>query len=166
MLSPLCLPPSKPLSEEIGKRIVVLCLFIYLLFYKSLIKIRLYRIPRAITDLFSGTTFRWEHKNKKMKISPSSIFETKYGVPQGFSLVPFIFNIYLNELGNLNLHSSIVQYADDTAFVLVSDKIEKLYPNISGPYKHLMNWYGNNYIFINGENIDLMCIRSPHKNCS
>lgn len=43
----------------------------------------------------------------------------------GSSLVPFLFNIYVNELGNLNFHSSIFQAADDTVLLLASDKLEK-----------------------------------------
>lgn len=81
----------------------------------------------------------------------------------GSSLVPFLFNIYVNELGNLNFHSSIFQAADDTVLLLASDKLEKAIQKFQNGIKDLMKWFGNNYIFVNREKTNLTCIRKPHK---
>lgn len=76
------------------------------------------------------------------------------------SLAPFLFNVYINELCNLDLRSPIFLYADDAALVLVSDNIEKVILKCQNDIQTLMNCYGNNFISVNREKTNLMFIRN------
>lgn len=48
----------------------------------------------------------------------SSTAKVECGVPQGSTLGPILFNVYINDLGILPLQAKLFQYADDTVLVL------------------------------------------------
>lgn len=78
------------------------------------------------------------------------------GVSKNLFLGPFLFNIYVNEIGKLNLVSRAFQYADDTALVLAgSDESEALLSLQADIYK-LMAWFKNNSIYVNIDKTKLM----------
>ena len=57
--------------------------------------------------------------------SLSSKLNVNFGVPQGSILGPILFTIYVNDLGTQVNDCLLVQYADDTQFIL-SNSVENL----------------------------------------
>ena len=50
------------------------------------------------------------------------------GVPQGSVLGPILFNVYVNYLPHFIRNCTVIQYADDTQFILTgtTDNLQKL----------------------------------------
>ena len=48
--------------------------------------------------------------------------DVTYGVPQGSVLGPILFNIYVNDFSHVINNCTVIQYADDTQFVLTGTK--------------------------------------------
>ena len=67
------------------------------------------------------------HRTQSVRIgdSLSSTLNVNFGVSQGSILGPILFTIYVNDLGKEVKDCLLVQYADDTQFIL-SDSIENL----------------------------------------
>lgn len=93
----------------------------------------------------------------------SNPIQTKYGIPQGSSLAPLLFNIYINDLGKQKLNSLIFQYADDTALVLPHGNYEEAVSLFQDDIDTIIDWFECNKIFLNPQKTKLMCLRNPHK---
>lgn len=75
-----------------------------------------------ITDYFSN-----RFQFVKIKENQSQKAHVHYGVPQGASLSPMLFNTYMTDLSLLGLRGKLFQYADDTAIVFEQSDIGKAY---------------------------------------
>lgn len=58
-----------------------------------------------------------DFKKRKTGEFSSPLLETNYGVPQCFTMTPFLFNICVSEFRYLPLNCRLFQYADDTALI-------------------------------------------------
>lgn len=96
-----------------------------------------------------------QHKSKKILVTS--------GVPQGSILGPFLFNIYVNDIGFLPISSKLLQYADDTAIVFSANSYEKAVLTMQRDINTLTNWFQCNSLFVNESKTNLMCFRSVHK---
>lgn len=88
---------------------------------------------------------------------------TKYGVPQGSSLGPLLFNLYVNDLGMLNLQSKIFRFADDTALVVTDQTLECAAKYLQSDIYKIMSWYEQNCIYVYSSKTKLVCFHNPHK---
>lgn len=79
------------------------------------------------------------------------VLELFYGTPQGGVMGPVLFLIYINDLLNLDLHSSVFAYADDTALVCSAFNRESLNKKINNDLNKISNWLINNRLLINAE---------------
>lgn len=87
----------------------------------------------------------------------------KYGVPQGSSLSPMLFNLYVNDVHKINSHGKILQYADDTVLLLSHSDIQEATRILQIDIHKLVKWFADNHIFVNVEKTKLICFRNPHK---
>jgi len=79
----------------------------------------------------------------------SDILELKFGTAQGGVLGPIMFLIYINDLLQLDLYSSIYAYADDTALVCAAYNRESLLNKINLDLAKVSQWLIDNKLLIN-----------------
>lgn len=91
--------------------------------------------------------------------SDSKMRANTSGVPQGPTLGPMLFNIYVNDLGSVPIQSKLFQYADDAALIL-SHSDSALQCNLS----KLIARFSRSSIFVNQRKTKLPCFRNAHKN--
>jgi uncharacterized protein YktA (UPF0223 family) len=111
-------------------------------------KLRKYGVGNRALDWFKSFC---TGRKQVVKINghTSDVLELKYGTPQGGVLGPIIFLIYVNDLLNINLHSRIFAYADDTAIVCSSYSRESLKMHVNSDLEKISRWLVNNRLVIN-----------------
>lgn len=107
--------------------------------------------------------FKDRHQFVKIGDCKSREVNLKYGVPQGSCLSPMLFNIYVNDLSEINLQGKILQYADDTVLILTHSDMQEASGILQLDIHKLIKWFAVNHIFVNVEKTKLMCFRNPHK---
>lgn len=71
------------------------------------------------------------------------------GVPQGSSLGPLLFLIYVNDLLKLNLKGSIFSFADDTALIYKAQSYDVILQDITADMTQVKEWFESHHLFIN-----------------
>lgn len=71
------------------------------------------------------------------------------GVPQGSTLGPVLFLIYVNDLASLPLTGSLFSFADDTALVYSSQTKSELIANINSDLNTVTNWFYAHKLHVN-----------------
>jgi hypothetical protein len=71
------------------------------------------------------------------------------GVPQGTVLGPLLFNIYINELCNLNINGRIVTFADDTVLIFAGDSWEQARETAERELNRVYKWLSENLLTLN-----------------
>lgn len=79
----------------------------------------------------------------------SDMLEVNYGVPQGGVLGPILFVIYINDLLQINLNSSIYSFADDTSLVCSANSFDILHSKINKDLDCISKWMRSNKLLIN-----------------
>lgn len=103
-----------------------------------------------------GTALAWlgsfcKGRRQVVKINKcySDVLELQYGTAQGGVLGPIIFLIYINDLLNIDLHSSVFAYADDTALVCSAHNRQSLQYKINIDLEKISQWLIRNKLLIN-----------------
>lgn len=93
----------------------------------------------------------------------SSTAKVECGVPQGSTLGPILFNVYINDLGILPLQAKLFQYADDTVLVLPYENYDDAVLIFQRDIDALIGWFNSNAISVNFAKTKLLCFRNSHK---
>lgn len=96
-----------------------------------------------------------QYMTKINGISSESI-TSKYGVPQGSILGPYLFLIYINDLCNLKINGRLYSYADDTVLVTDSRYTYILHSLVQDDVNKIARWLNVNRLVINTEKTKYM----------
>ena len=85
------------------------------------------------------------------------------GVPQGSSLGPLLFLIYINDLPNCLNHTTARMFADDTSISYASDSAKELQNVINTELKGLSDWLTTNKLSLNIVKTEFMVVGSRQR---
>ena len=85
------------------------------------------------------------------------------GVPQGSSLGPFLFLIYINDLPNCSEFLSFEIFADDTNLFASAKDLKLLELQMNLELKKVKEWCDINKLSINLKKSNYMIVKSPRK---
>ena len=85
------------------------------------------------------------------------------GIPQGSSLGPLLFLIYINDISNCSEALSFRIFADDTTIFASSKKLIDLELMVNSELVKVSNWCNANRLSINFRKTNFMIIKSPKK---
>ena len=102
----------------------------------------------------------------KIGETESSMKTMTCGVPQGSTLGPLLFLLYINDLPNCSKKLLFRIFADDTNIFYSSNNINELEKTINDELKHILKYCNENKLSINFKKTNYMLIRSPKKKCN
>ena len=117
-----------------------------------------------------GVPLRWFTSyltNRQQYVSidgtESSKQTIKCGIPQGSSLGPFLFLLYINDIPNCSDKLSFRIFADDTNIFASSSNASELQKLINQELSKVKEWCDLNELSINLKKTNYMIIKSPKK---
>lgn len=79
----------------------------------------------------------------------SSPLEIASGVPQGSTLGPILFLVYVNQLLNLKISGRIFSFADDTAILFTAKTKSELFNKVNSDLRLLTSWFWEHKLYPN-----------------
>lgn len=117
--------------------------------HETLLK-KLYRYGvRGVPHLLLKSYLTDRMQSVVMNGYPSSFQNILFGVPQGSVLGPFLFNVYVNDIVNIDEKTEFVLYADDTSLFITSDSTMNLFSRANFVLSKLLDWSNQNSLKIN-----------------
>ena len=93
----------------------------------------------------------------------SDLKSVQVGVPQGSTLGPIMFIMYINDLpGNLN-HSKALMYADDTVLYCSNSSSKVVRKKMQSDLNNVERWFQENRLSLNVSKTKIMTFMSDHK---
>ena len=93
----------------------------------------------------------------------SSELDIKYGVPQGSTLGPLLFLLYINDLRFSLKRSTASHFADDTSITYASRKMKSLETVLNQDLKTTSDWLKANRLSLNIHKSKLILFKSKRK---
>ena len=91
--------------------------------------------------------------NRKQVVRIDSVHSeerlVEYGVPQGTVLGPILFQLYINDMLNLDISGKIVAYADDTVLVFSDSNWESVKIKAERGLSNITQWLNTNLLTLN-----------------
>lgn len=119
----------------------------------------------------TGTTLNWFDnylKNRKQVVklgeTISDIITNNLGVPQGSILGPLLFILYINDLSNCLINSTMKMFADDTLVYVTANNIEEAILNINQDLSILFDKICQNKLKLNVKKTKVIIISNKSYN--
>ena len=93
----------------------------------------------------------------------STIKEVECGVPQGSTLGPLLFLVYINDMNTVFNQCIVRHFADDTNILFHSKKPKTIETVLNFELKNIVDWLRANKLSLNEIKTDLVVFRSPQK---
>ena len=126
-------------------------------------KLNYYGFRGKINDLIKSFL-----TNRKQFVSvngyDSSQLEIKCGVPQGSTLGPLLFLVYINDLRFSLRYATPSHFADDTSIIYASKILKTIETNLNYDLKCVTEWLRSNRLALNVSKTKLLFFRSKNKN--
>ena len=87
----------------------------------------------------------------KVGSSYSSLGKIKIGISQGSILGPMLFNIFINDLFQMDLESEICNFADDNTIYARTNNLEEVINNLENDLSSMLQWFTENGMVANTE---------------
>ena len=94
---------------------------------------------------------------------PTPVVSIQCGVPQGSTLGPLRFLIYINDMPNCLEKADIRTFADDTTLFYSSNSLQDLEKTINEEFNHLLSYCSANKLSVNFKKTHHMTISFPQK---
>lgn len=85
----------------------------------------------------------------KINNEQSDLELVRFGVPQGSLQAPLLFNIYTNDVFQIELNGNIIMYADDQVIINRAKTISELFQKMNSDLANINTWTSNNHLQIN-----------------
>lgn len=96
----------------------------------------------------------------------SQIQSIHTGIPQGSILGPLLFNIYINDVVNIDSSTKYIIYADDTTMLFTSNDAHDLASTANAVLEKLRLWCINNGLKVNTDKTKAMLFQPKNKDLS
>lgn len=105
------------------------------------------------------------HRRQVVQInnSRSQVLPLACGVPQGSILGPLLFNLYINDIVNINQDAKFIIYADDTSIFFSGNNIDQLISSCNDTIVQLQQWSSYNSMTINTNKTKAVIFRAKNK---
>lgn len=92
---------------------------------------------------------------------PTSI---DYGIPQGSTLGPLLFILFINDIFNVQFRGKLILFADDAVLVYGENNVEDLFDAMQHDIILLEQWLYNNMLSLNSDKTKYLIFRTKNKN--
>ena len=106
-------------------------------------------------------------KNRKQQVNVNGCISFSQtitcGVPQGSTLGPLLFLIYINDLHRVFDKCIVHHFADDTNLIFPSKKVGTIESTVNNELKLLVEWLKANKLSLNESKTELIIFQSPNR---
>ena len=103
----------------------------------------------ALNWFESYLTERQQYVHYQNTSSPKKYLS--YSIPQGSTLGPLFFNIYINDITSSTLHLNSILFADDSCFYFSGNDINSVIDTVNSDLLFIDNWLKSNKLSLNLE---------------
>jgi hypothetical protein len=104
---------------------------------------------RGLPLRFFDSYLRGRFQRTRIEEQMSDLVEVGCGVPQGSTLGPLLFLIYINDLCNLAIRGRIITFADDTVLLFRAESWSRVYEIAEMEFNRVGSWLRRHLLTLN-----------------